>query len=164
MLRVSSEGIGLQWSGDHSKIVLEENSCTITFAKRKNCPGGSTLSRTCVCAATGRGLCSVHWLHRMRALRGDQVEVFGVSKHKFARRVKEVAADAGIPEASRFGTHVFRRGMAQDILDYGGSLASLLKAGDWSSSAYLKYLRSSQPQDAAVAQAVIMLTDSEDES
>ena len=100
----------------------------------------------------------------MRELRGDQVEVFGVSKHKFARRVKEVAADAGIPDASRFGTHVFRRGMAQDILDYGGSLAALLKAGGWSSSAYIKYLRSSQPHDAAVAQAVIMLTDSEDES
>ena len=164
MLRVPSEGIGLQWSGDHSKIILEENRCTISFTKRKNCPRGSTLSRNCVCTTTGRSLCSVHWLHRMKDLRGDEVEVFGVSKHKFARRIKEVAADVGIPEASRFGTHVFRRGMAQDILDYGGSLASLLRAGSWSSSAYLKYLRSSQPQDAAVAQAVIMLTDSEDEA
>ena len=164
MLRVPSEGVGLQWSGDHSKVTLEENRCTIFLAKRKNCPNGSTLSRNCVCDTTGSSLCSVHWLHRMKALRGDSVDVFGVTKHKFARRVKEIAADVGIPEASRFGTHAFRRGMAQDILDYGGSLASLLRAGDWSSSAYLKYLRSSQPQDAAVAHAVLMLTDSEDES
>jgi hypothetical protein len=52
--------------------------------------------------------------------------------------------------------------MAQDILDAGGCLATLLKAGDWNSSAYLQYLRFDQPRDVA-GQALIELSDSEDE-
>ena len=51
--------------------------------------------------------------------------------------------------------------MAQDIIDAGGSLAVLLRAGEWRSSAFLKYLRESQPEEAAVSQVVINLSDSE---
>ena len=53
--------------------------------------------------------------------------------------------------------------MAQDIIDAGGSLAVLLRAGEWNSSAFLAYLRQSQPQEVAVAQAVINLSDSEED-
>ena len=52
--------------------------------------------------------------------------------------------------------------MAQDILDTSGCLATLLKAGDWNSSAYLHYLRFDQPKDVA-GQALINLFESEDE-
>ena len=62
---------------------------------------------------------------------------------------------------ARVTSHAFGRGMAQDILDKGGSLAVLLRAGDWSSSAYLRYVRTAQPQGSAVAQAVINLFDSD---
>ena len=163
MLRVLSEGVGTQWSGDHSKVVLEGNRCSITLNRRRRRTAPTTLTRTCCCQHTGKRLCSVHWLHRLKELRGDQAHVFGLRKHKFARGVKEIAIDLGLPHATRFGAHVFRRGMAQDILDCGGSFVVLLKADDWSSSAYIKYLRTPQPADAAVAQAVILLTDSEDE-
>ena len=54
--------------------------------------------------------------------------------------------------------------MAQDILDMGGSLPALLNAGDWASSAYLKCLRTSQTEDLAVAQAVMCLSDSDDDA
>ena len=54
--------------------------------------------------------------------------------------------------------------MAQDIVSAGGSLAVLLKAGDWHSKAFLTYLRESQPEDEAVAQLVINVSDSEIES
>ena len=63
----------------------------------------------------------------------------------------------------RIGTHAFRRGMAQDIISAGGSLAILLRAGEWNSSAFLRYLRESQPQEEAVAQVVINLSDSDEE-
>ena len=53
--------------------------------------------------------------------------------------------------------------MAQDIIDAGGSLATLLRAGEWRSSAFLKYLRDCQPEEAAISQVVINLSDSEDE-
>ena len=70
---------------------------------------------------------------------------------------------AGIEGAQQYGTHSLRRGIAQDIMDMGGSLPTLLNAGDWASSAYLKYLRTSQTEDLAVAQANMCLSDSEDD-
>ena len=76
--------------------------------------------------------------------------------------MRRVAEEVGIENHSKIGTHAFRRGMAQDIIDAGGSLSVLLRAGEWNSSAFLRYLRQSQPQETAVAQAVINLSDSED--
>ena len=87
--------------------------------------------------------------------------MFHISKDHFARRVKQLVEKIGVPDFQRYGTHSVRRGMAQDILDMGGSLPALLKAGDWCSSAYLKYLRASQTDDLAVAQAAMFLSDSE---
>ena len=81
----------------------------------------------------------------------------------FISKVREHAVQLGMETHSKVGTHAFRRGMAQDIIDAGGSLAVLLRAGDWRSTAFLTYLRESQPQEAAVAQVVINLSDSESE-
>ena len=90
--------------------------------------------------------------------------VFTLTKGHLGRRVKELAHLAGIEGAQLYGTHALRRVMAQDILDMGGSLPALLNAGDWASSAYLKYLRTSQTEDLAVAQAVMCLSDSDDDT
>ena len=48
-------------------------------------------------------------------------------------------------------------------MDATGSLAEVLRAGGWSSSAYLRYLRTTQMEDTAVAQIVLELSDSEAE-
>ena len=77
--------------------------------------------------------------------------------------MRRCALSAGVQHLALRGSHAFRRGMAQDIIDGGGSLATLLRAGEWRSSAFLKYLRDCQPEEAAVAQVVINLSDSEDE-
>ena len=89
--------------------------------------------------------------------------MFTLTAGGFAAKLKELAAAAGVEEAHRCGTHSLRRGMAQDIIDLGGSLPALLYAGDWTSSAYLKYLRVSQTDDAAVARAVMYYSDSDSE-
>ena len=89
--------------------------------------------------------------------------VFHLTKSYVAGKIKELAARIGIEDAQRYGTHALRQGMAQDILDMGGSLPALLRAGDWKSSAYLRYLRASQTDDLAIAQATICLSDSENE-
>ena len=89
--------------------------------------------------------------------------VFNISVGEFARRGKQLSEMVGVEEAQHVGTHSLRRGMAQDILDMGGSLPRLFNAGDWASSAYLKYLRVSQADDAAVARAALYFSDSEDE-
>ena len=80
----------------------------------------------------------------------------------FLSKLRAYAAECGVKEYARCGTHAFRRGLAQDIVSAGGTLTVLLRAGGWQSKAFLTYLRQSQPEDEAVSQAVINLSDSED--
>ena len=56
----------------------------------------------------------------------------------------------------------FRRGMARDILDRGGLLATL-QAGGWTSSAFQLYLRNEQLQDTAVGHFLIEVSSSDEE-
>ena len=161
LLRVPSEGLPLQWSGEHSQITLTETVAKIQLAKRKNSRGPVLLTRKCCCATSGRRLCAVHWLHIMKKDATDDGKVFQVTKNEFGRKIKLYAQRAGVPEASRVGTHAFRRGMAQDIIDQGGSLAALMTAGGWTSSAYAAYLRDAQLDDAAVTRTIICLSDSD---
>ena len=163
LLRVPSEALPMEWHGQHSKLELSATSCTLTLAKRKNRNTPTSLTRTCCCSDSGRSLCSVHWLLEIRRVSDGGTGVFSLNKSHLVRMVKELAALAGIDGAQQLGTHSLRRGMAQDILDMGGSLPTLLNAGGWASSAYLKYLRTSQTEDLAVAQAIMYLSDSEDE-
>ena len=89
--------------------------------------------------------------------------MFCVKRAYFAKYIKGLAAKVGVAHAERTGTHSLRRGMAQDLMDATGSLAEVLRAGGWSSSAYLRYLRATQMEDTAVAQIVLELSDSEAE-
>ena len=164
LLRVPSEAIPLQWDGEHSRIQLAGTSASITLMRRKNLSTPSVLERRCCCESSGERLCAVHWLHRLHKLRRSDGRVFAISASVFLTKVREFAAECGVANAHRIGTHAFRRGMAQDIISAGGSLAVLLRAGEWHSRAFLKYLRESQPEDEAVAQVVINLSDSEVEA
>ena len=163
LLRVPSEAIPLEWEGAHSSVTLNDLTATITLTTRKNVAVPSVLERQCCCASSGRRLCSVHWLMAMRARSQRQTKIFTVSETEFRTKIESLASRIGANNGSRVGTHAFRRGMAQDIIDAGGSLAVLLRAGDWKSRAFLSYLRESQPEEAAVSQAVINISDSEAE-
>ena len=121
------------------------------------------MTRECCCSSAGRRLCAVHWLQRLKATAGDKTRLFSFSKQDFLFAVRAAAQKAGYIEHARLGTHSFRRGMAQDIVDSGSPLSVLLRAGEWNSKAFLACLRQAQPQEAAIAQAVIYLSDSEDE-
>ncbi len=62
----------------------------------------------------------------------------------------EYGSLASIFGLGRVGWHSFRRGMARDMLNSGCTLATILDAGGWRSSAFLKYL-SRRDVDARVA-------------
>jgi hypothetical protein len=162
LLRVPSEGIPLEWSGAHSSVELCEMSASITLMTRKNLLFPSTLTRHCCCLSAGRKLCAIHWLHWLRKEAGEG-QLFPFSARTFISRVRAYASELQMPDAMHLGTHAFRRGMAQDIVSHGGSLAILLRAGDWTSKAFMTYLRDSQIQDEAVSQLVINASDSEPE-
>ena len=163
LLRVPSEGIPLEWDGEHSKVTFSQNSVTITLMRRKNREFPTSMERSCCCTSSTVALCAMHWLTRLRALSKDS-RVFHMSTKRFVSRVRIYANEAKVPSANVLTSHAFRRGMAQDIVDSGGSLAALLRAGDWHSRAFLLYLRDAQVQDKAVANFIVNVSDSEDDA
>ena len=162
LLRVPSEGIPLQWDGEHSKVEVTGTRALITLTRRKNREYPSVLERSCCCQSSSPDVCGVHWLHKRKEL-GGKGRLFHCSVKAFVSQVQRYAQIAGIVNAEHISTHAFRRGMAQDIVNNGGTLATLLKAGDWHSKAFFKYLRDSQVQDKAIAELVVLASDSEDD-
>ena len=162
LLRVPSEAAPLEWDGQHSKVILESEKVTITLMRRKNMEVPSMLERSCCCVSSSPRLCAAHWLHRVRGM-SIVGKVFSISAAMFLKKVRIYAQSRNIPSAMRMGSHAFRRGMAQDIVDQGGSLAELLRAGEWHSKAFLKYLRECQAQGNVIAHMVVNLSDSETE-
>ena len=163
LLRVPSEALPLEWDGEHSSISLTADTATIVLMRRKNVTTPTSMTRVCCCSSSGRGLCAVHWLHALKCKAANEScnRVFSISLLDFRKHLQVLAGMVGVLVPGRVGTHAFRRGMAQDIVDAGGSMAMLLRAGEWRSSAFLRYLREAQPQEAAVAQVVINLSDSD---
>ena len=91
----------------------------------------------------------------------QRIQLFTKSARTFVTTLRRHAAMAGFIDSERLGSHSFRRGMARDIIDAGGSLAALLQAGQWRSSAFALYLRENQCEESAIANMIIDHSDSE---
>ena len=88
-------------------------------------------------------------------------ELFTKTAAQFVHCLRSHASVLGFADRGRIGSHALRRGIARDIIDAGGSLATLLRAGDWRSGAFAAYLRENQAQDVAVSNVVIDHLESE---
>ncbi|CAK0793703.1 unnamed protein product [Prorocentrum cordatum] len=78
-----------------------------------------------------------------------RTRIFTRSAEQFVKRLRQDAVEVVLPDPERLGSHSLRRGMAGDIVDGGGSLANLLRAGDWTSSAFVQYLSKNQVEELA---------------
>ena len=130
-------------------MTVQARSATITLAKRKNHRASIDLTRECCCPTSGQALCAIHRIQQLREGVGTSGELFGIKLYSFRARIRSLAQQVGVKDWAHVGTHSFRRGMAQDIVDAGSPLGVLLRAGGWSSSAYLEYLREGQCTEAA---------------
>ena len=108
-------------------------------------------------------LCAVHWLQKWQGRRPQGPKLFSLNAASFLNKVRSLAEQCQLADLRQIGTHAFRRGMAQDIVSNGGTLAVLLNAGGWNSKAVFTYLRQSQVDDSAVSQLIINVSDSEEE-
>ena len=163
LFRVPSECIPLELNGQHSQLAVEDDVLTITLMRRKNTRIPSVLRRKCCCAEAGRHLCALHLLAPLIDFARSEGcdRVFTKSAAQFIKTLRDHASALGIANAGSLGSHSLRRGMASDIIDAGGSLAVLLKAGDWRSAAFLQYLRDHQIEETAASQLLIAHSDSE---
>lgn len=154
LLRVQSELISLEAgspasgkslpAGRHSAVWVSAaapggDSLHVRLARRKNKPGGSTLVRRCACGQGGAVGCVVHAVAPV--LRGlpEGSKLFDFSASQFLKEVKRMLALLGHPEASRCTLKGFRAGRATSLADAGYGIGDILAAGEWKSSAFLRY-------------------------
>ena len=69
----------------------------------------------------------------------------------------------GVARPNEFGLHALRRGAAQDLVECGGDLPTLLLAGGWKSTAFRAYLDGIGLESQAFTKSVTRLVDLDDE-
>ena len=154
-------------------IGILDQKLVIRLRSRKNRLGGDTISRDCVCKKkTGVNihvpvcLCPIHFLWewiKSRGVPGKPLFSEGVAGRSQAWL--QVALEArGYPESSSYTLHALRRGGAQSIMDEGGDLATILKAGGWKSSAFRVYLDMMGLENAVVTASLGALLDMDAEA
>lgn len=75
----------------------------------------------------------------------------GVANRELRRALREI----GLVHGGKYVSHDIRRGHAQDLLECDRPLVEILRAGDWRSAAFQKYLDMGYLEAAAVAAAHI---------
>ena len=166
LLRLPSEALPMvvcasePQRGVHKAAVWREgdNICVL-LSCRKNLQGGSgVLRRTCSCAGSPL-MCPVHilWDKFLANVPVDTKPWLNVSAAQVmkwirgaflaltvcvwnGRQIYGVVFCKQVPNASAYGTHSLRRGHARDLLESGATLAEILRAGQWRSAAFMRYL------------------------
>ena len=159
--------------GRHSAVFLFASELHVVLARRKNCRGGDKLARGCCCGGQDKGpqlvskkkwhqFCPVHdlWPFVQSAEPGGALFPL-MTYAKVLERVKLEALSSG--GNGNYGTQSLRKGAAQSIAAAGGSLAEILAAGNWSSSAFKAYLSIHSLQGRALIESVVVSSDSEGE-
>jgi hypothetical protein len=181
LFRVNDESRPLQIDGRsgipehdpswHSQIhvSMDKKSVRIRLRSRKNERNGCTISRRCCCGSQGLLLCGVCSLigqikEHISQGRSDRQPIFMDLNLVHARnQIRETAAEIGLSEIEEFTWHFIRRGMATDLLRHGSSLAQILVAGGWRSSAFLRYLLRHDLDEREAADLCIDQSDSDPE-
>ena len=112
----------------------------VRWARRKNRPSGSILSRRCTCPVQGRQHCVVHRMQEL--LLGKQVgdRLFPWSQKTVQGKLRAYLQVLTVQDAHLFTFKAFRAGKATAMAASGSSLGLILAAGEWRSAAYLHYV------------------------
>lgn len=148
MLRIPSKGLPITFGtnplaplpdGQHSRLAACGDEIIPRLVRRQNKPYGSTMKRACTCAKAPR-LCPLHVLGKWIAGCQDATP-FAKFSANFARtEINRRAVDAGFEGGKHYCLHDLRRGHAQKILQSNCNLQQILRAGEWVSPAFLRYL------------------------
>ena len=66
--------------------------------------------------------------------------IFTLKKSKLLADLKCTAGLLDMPNSQRLGTHAFRRGATQDMVNAGAALSTILRLGGWKSASVLHYM------------------------
>ena len=144
----------------HSAVTLWDTEISIRLRRRKNRPRGAFVRRVCACSSSEQ-LCLVHRLKPRWENTSDGERLFQMTYEEWLRRLRRRLAQLGEVHPERFASNALRRGAATDVFRRTGSIAAVLHAGDWSSPAFLKYLKEEAVDPEAVAAALADASDDE---
>lgn len=158
LLRLPSEALPLKIfhaeppPGLHKSALWRCGECIcLRLSCRKNLQSGSgVLKRVCSCRGSER-TCPVHglWDRHFASLPDGAEPWAGLTAASALLALRGVLQKLSVPCAHEFGTHAFRRGHARDLLQGGATLAEILRAGQWKSAAFLRYLESADIEQGA---------------
>lgn len=171
LLRLPSEGLPLAAheapAGVHDPVpVLSVTECEIVvdFPFRKNRLHPSRQVRACWCKHC-KLTCPIHVLGKYMAAQGSGSQPFvHIRSAQALLALRELLLELNVPDALCYGTHGFRRGHAEDLLQAGGRLGDILAAGDWRSAAFLDYLNKERLVRDRIAEAHAAVTASDSSS
>jgi len=175
LLRLPSEGLPMAAHmmpqglvGDRRVPVFKvqgDSQVEVWFPFRKHRLWPTQAARGCWCAKCGM-TCPVHILGTyMKSLAPETQPFAHISSRRALSTLRSLLIDLGVPDATKHGSHGFRRGHAEDLHRGGARLQEILAAGDWKSAAFMTYLdRVGLERDAVLEAQLSGLTDSEDEA
>jgi hypothetical protein len=171
LLRVPSEALPCVYGGrsfhpgaQSSICFTDDGKVGLRLARRKNKPRGTTLWRLCWCRQSAT-TCPVHALARAcEGMAPGQALFPGSRPADVLSQLRVCLGRLGVPRASEYRSHDFRRGHAQDMAASGADLASILAAGEWRSPAFLAYLSREELEGEAILQAHLADSDGEEAS
>ncbi len=67
-------------------------------------------------------------------------QVFQITKGLLATYLKEAGDALGLPNSNRLGSHAFRCGATQDMVNEGSPISLILRLGGWKSASVLHYM------------------------
>ena len=150
LLRVSNEGIPLQaghitdsfelLAVRHSGVWIQNSKLHVRPRRRKNRPAGSLLSRPCLCKEFGPHLCPPHRLAPFLTQRSAGQPLFLLTTVTFTSTLRRLLSLSLVANSQTFTLKAFRAGRATEMAVQGDTLRAILLAGEWSSSAVLRYV------------------------
>ena len=129
-------------AGEQPIVWRDGNTVCIRMLRRKNRQHGSgVLKRVCTCKGDPL-MCVVHtlWDKFLATLPDGARPWEHISAGTARTRLHRILDVLKVPSAKCFGTHDFRRGHAEDMRLSGCTLAEILAAGQWKSTAFLRYI------------------------
>ena len=151
--------------GRHSAVWIESceggfDSLNIRLARRKHRPQGSLLVRTCACARASPHCFAVHAAAPLLRNKGAGATLFDLTSSSFLKAVRRMLTLLGHKDADRCTLKAFRAGRATSLAAAGSPIGVILAAGEWKSSAFLRYCQANEISVSAVLE--VMCAEDED--
>jgi hypothetical protein len=164
LLRCKAELLTARYQQFSFDLSVDPPVVCLELESRKNMPQGTTMKRRCICDSHP-DLCPVHIFGLVVKALGCTMlgPIFNFSYQSFHNVLRAHLTALGVENAQKYTSKAFRRGTAQEMVASGSSLAEVLAAGQWRSSAFMLYLDKAEIEEEAIFAALDALSDDDDE-